>query len=146
MNKMKKIIKFGIAVFALSFSFHVIAKNNQSINVLDKICKTEKQEAEDIYENGALTKCYFQNASLLQAYDEYRSLLKEEDKAFLNSKLVLNKNLESKCKNDDCISINYQWNGAEQLMIEQLFAGGETHLKFNQEKEGTRVEIRYFPD
>lgn len=51
-----------------------------------------------------------------------------------------------KCKDDNCISVNYHWRGAKQLDIEQQFPGGETVLKFVQEDHGTNIEIRYFPD
>ncbi|HBO25105.1 MAG TPA: hypothetical protein DD649_19790 [Providencia sp.] len=143
---MRKKIQFGITILAFSFSFYSMAQNSQPSHELDKVCKSQKQEMADVYENGALTECYFKNASLLQAYEKYRSLLGQDDQSFLSSKLVLNKNLETKCSNDNCISVNYNWDGIEKLNIEQVFAGGETHLEFNQDKKGTRLEIRYFPD
>ncbi len=143
---MKKYLSFSITALVLSCSLQAIAQNTLPTNESSQVCRNEQQDIADVYENGALTKCYFQHDPLLIAYEKYRNLQTQDDKAFLVEALVLNENKEVKCPNDSCISINYHWDGNDKLNIEQQFAGGETHLKLIQDKKGTSIEVRHFSD
>ncbi|HEM8291212.1 MULTISPECIES: hypothetical protein [Providencia] len=113
---------------------------------LNKYCQDEEQTMDEIYENGALTKCYFAGSSLSEAYKHYRSGLIEDGQLFLAEKLVIKKNMAMPCPVEGCIAINYRWDGDKKLNIVQEFEGGETHLQFTQDNQGTTIAITQHMD
>ncbi|AXH61822.1 MULTISPECIES: hypothetical protein [Providencia] len=112
---------------------------------LSKYCQDVVRTMDEVYENGALTQCYFKDLSLLEAYTQYRALL-IDGKQFLIENLENNRNIEMPCPSEGCIAIRYHWNGDQNLKIEQEFAGGETHLQFVQDNKGTALKIIQYPD
>lgn len=60
---MNKCLKYSIVISALGFSFQCAAQGAQLTSQLDKVCQSKEQKIEDVYENGALTQCYFKGRS-----------------------------------------------------------------------------------
>lgn len=132
---------FALAVILFGVSFFSLANTTIPNDGLNEYCQDEEQTMDEIYENGALTKCYFTGSTLLQAYKQYRSGLLEDGPLFLVEKLVIQKNSEMPCPVEGCIAIRYRWDGDKKLNIVQEFEGGETHLQFVQESKGTALDI-----
>lgn len=143
MNKRLVFTLVTVLFGASAFSQAETAIPNDGLN---KYCQDENQTMDEIYENGALTKCYFMGSTLSEAYKQYRSGLIEDAPLFLAEKLAIKKNMSMPCPVEGCIAINYRWDGDKKLNIIQEFEGGETHLQFTQENKGTALEITQHMD
>lgn len=136
----------------LSLSVLLFCFNSQSFGqeltqspAMDKYCHSAQQQPDDIYENGYLIECNFVNADIATAFERYKQL-NSEDRHNLVKKLAPNKNIKEKCNQGGCIEADYHWLNPKQLEINLTFEGGETLYKFIQQPEGTKLEIRMFPD
>ncbi|EPL9571198.1 hypothetical protein MMK73_004838 [Providencia rettgeri] len=138
---MNKRLMFTFATVLFGASAFSQADTTIPNDGLNKYCQDENQTMDEIYENGALTKCYFMGNTLSEAYKQYRSGLTEDGPLFLAEKLIIKKNMAMPCPVEGCIAINYRWDGDKKLNIVQEFEGGETQLQFTQENKGTALEI-----
>lgn len=136
----------------LSLSFLLFCFSSQSFgqeitqsSAMDKYCHSPQQQPDDIYEHGYLIECDFANADIPVAFERYKQL-DSEDRHNLVNKLVPNKNIKTKCSQGGCIEADYHWPNSKQLEISLTFEGGETLYKFVEQPEGTKLEIRMFPD
>lgn len=141
---MHKRITYAFAIIGLVLSGSGTATTIPE-DGLNKYCQDVVRTMDEVYENGALTQCYFKDLSLLEAYIQYRTAL-IDGKQFLTENLEIKQNIEMPCPSDGCIAIRYHWNDDKNLKIEQEFAGGETHLQFVQDNKGTTLEIIQYPD
>ncbi|HGN1704898.1 TPA: hypothetical protein ACKRTE_000716 [Providencia rettgeri] len=142
---MKTRLTFVLAAIVVGLSLPSIAETAIPSNGLNKYCQDEVQTMDEVYENGALTKCYFKGMTLLEAYQQYRAAL-VDGQQFLIEKPVVNKNMDIPCSSEGCIEVRYHWDGKQKLKVEQEFEGGETHLEFIQDNEGTALDVRQYPD
>ena len=137
---------YPLLVFLLfCFNHQSIGQELTQSAEMDKYCHTPQQQPDDIYENGYLIECDFANANIPVAFERYKQL-DSEDRYNLVKKLVPNKNIKVKCSQGGCIEADYYWPNSKQLEISLMFEGGETLYKFIEQSEGTKLEIRMFPD
>ncbi|GAB1439085.1 hypothetical protein MASR2M36_18470 [Providencia sp.] len=142
---MNRRLTFVLAAIVVGLNSPSIAETTIPSNGLNKYCQDEVQTMDEVYENGALTKCYFKGATLLEAYQQYRSTL-ADGQQFLIEKLALNEDMDASCTSEGCIAVRYRWDGKQKLNIEQEFEGGETLIAFIQDNNGTAIEVRRYPD
>ncbi|MGV2934053.1 hypothetical protein ACIPUA_03190 [Providencia sp. AGC89] len=137
---MSKRLTFILAAILVGVSTPMMAEISIPNNELNQYCQDTVQTMDEIYENGALTKCYFTGDSILEAYQHYRAGL-VDGQQFLTKKLMIKTDMDMPCPSEGCVAIRYRWNGGQNLKIEQEFEGGETHLQFRQNSDGTSLEI-----
>lgn len=142
---MKNRLTLALTLTALVISSASFADTAIPSEGLNQYCQDAEQTMDEVYENGALTKCYFNGTSLLDAYTQYRTAL-IDGQQFLSEKPAINKNVDLPCPSEGCVAIRYRWDGDKNLNVEQEFAGGETHLQFVQDNKGTALEITQHPD
>ncbi|EJH2661068.1 hypothetical protein NDG35_004342 [Salmonella enterica] len=115
---------------------------NEKQEKLSKICKNIERDT-DNYDTSR--ECFYKDMSLVDTYQEYRDKLNNDDKVYLQDKIISNKNFSMKCENG-CISVTYKWNGPDNLTIKQQFEGGGTEIFFSKEAQGCRVVTKSSPD
>lgn len=138
---MNKRLIFTFAATLFGVSALGMADTTIPSDGLNQYCQDEAQTMDEIYENGALTKCYFTGRSLPEAYKQYRDALPDDSQQFLVNKLVTKKNMEMPCSIEGCIAIRYRWDGDKKLLVVQEFEGGETQLQFVQDNKGTALDV-----
>lgn len=105
------------------------------------ICHKEDSLDEMVF----VRSCQYKDMELLQAYSLYLSRMKPDDqKDFIkNPQPGQNKHI-----NDlgNAMSVDYKWQGVNDLSIDQLYAGGETKITFKYNGKDTAVITTLYPD
>lgn len=94
---------------------------------------------------GFTTECIYENYTLTEAYDAFRTKNKDNDDGkFLESKMPeKDKTVPFK---EYPISVKYSRSDKKNLNIELLFPGGVTYLTFKTQEKGVKVMITNSPD
>lgn len=105
------------------------------------ICHKEDSPDEMVF----VRSCQYKDMGLLQAYTLYLSkILQDDQKDFIkNPQPGQNKHI-----NDlgNAMSVEYKWQGVNELNIDQLYAGGETKITFKYDGKDTAVITTLYPD
>lgn len=130
----------------------IFTKNNRlkifslgTNNLADNECVHKKQTAEEVYENGDVTICKYKNSNVIDAYRKYILESQNINADNFVAKVVPNKDAINKCKRG-CLETSYKWKGAQKLIINPSFEGGETIVSFEKTDDGLLVQEKLFSD
>lgn len=118
-------------------------ENKQATKPDTRKCELGPRDMEYVYENGAMTRCFYPNMSMKDAYEAHRKAL--SDSKNLLPTLTPGKNLTIE-KLGDTERVEYQWQGDNVLHITQSFPGGTTEFLLESAPAGTTVTETEFPD
>ncbi|QIG06285.1 hypothetical protein [Proteus sp. ZN5] len=136
-------MKAHLMIVALLYSSALFAENKtENIVVHDKYCSSPEQTMDEVFENGALTYCVYADLSIADAYKKYVS---EHDEDYLVKTIKVNNDIQKEYTKDG-VSVDYKWESAKKLMIEQQFSGGFTEFLLEEDKKGTKITITGYPD
>ncbi|HFJ9142983.1 TPA: hypothetical protein ACGWIP_004618 [Salmonella enterica] len=74
---------------------------NKKQTSMSKICKDIERNTDNY---NTYRECFYKSMSLVETYREYRNELMNDDKAYLQGKIISNKNFSMKCDNG-CIAV-----------------------------------------
>lgn len=105
------------------------------------ICQVKDRPDEMVFVNA----CEYKDMSLLQAYSVYLAeMLSDAQKDFIqNPQPDQNKHINNL---GNAMSVDYKWQGVNELSIEQFYAGGETQITFKYNGKDTSVITSAYPD
>jgi hypothetical protein len=132
-------------VFIVKNKAAIYSPMSENYNVTTNECTHTEQTPDQVYENGDVNVCHYKNMTILETYNKYRNNLSSNEKKHLQDNISSNINLSMKCDNG-CITVDYKWNGPDNLIVTQQFDGGETEVNFTKEEQGCKVVIKSFPD
>lgn len=115
-----------------------LAQHNRSKNI---ICEIKDRPDEMVFIN----ICEYKDINLLQVYSFYLSeMLSHAQKDFIqNPQPGQNKHVNNL---GNALSVDYKWQGVNELTIEQFYAGGETKITFKHNGNDTTVITASYPD
>ncbi|MDR0746828.1 MAG: hypothetical protein LBE89_02925 [Helicobacteraceae bacterium] len=92
--------------------------------------------------------CFYPAQTIVEAYADFRKSGIEEnsnDPGYTNlrAKLEIGKDVKDTY---DYVAINYEWNGDKTFVVKMFYVGGETDVKFTQDRNGTRATMIFSPD
>ncbi|NDO82489.1 hypothetical protein CJP72_17405 [Citrobacter sp. NCU1] len=117
--------------------------NKQATKPETRKCESGPQDMEYVYEHGAMTRCFYPNMSMNEAYEAHRK--ERSDSENLLPTLTPGKDLAVE-KLGDTERVEYQWRGENVLHITQYFPGGTTEFLLESATAGTTVTETGFPD
>lgn len=136
-------MKAYLMIVTLLYSSMLLAESKiDKVIVHDKYCSSPEQTMDEVYEHGAITNCIYTGLSITDAYKKYVS---EHDEAYLEKVIRVNNNIQKEYTND-AVSVDYNWENPQKLIIEQQFAGGFTEILLEEDQKGTKITIIGHPD
>ncbi|KGM27051.1 hypothetical protein KS18_16760 [Photorhabdus luminescens] len=133
----------GYAVF---YSRVNNSKSLSNTKLGNDFCKHIEQPIELVYKNGDITECDYNGVNIVEAYAAFRNnSIQRSDGFYLPAKLNMMKDITVKC-DKDCMEIKYIWVNKSKLKIIIEFSGGTTEIYFNENKNGTKVITKSYPD
>lgn len=115
--------------------------NSEEIARENIICQVKDRPDEMVFVN----TCEYKDMSLLQAYSIYLAeMLSDAQKDFIQSPQPgQNKHIDNL---GNAMSVDYKWQGVNDLTIDQFYAGGETNITFKHNGKDTTVITTSYPD
>ncbi|VUS37644.1 hypothetical protein [Klebsiella spallanzanii] len=115
--------------------------NSEEIARENITCQVKDRPDEMVFVNA----CEYKDMSLLQAYSVYLAeMLSDAQKDFIqNPQPGQNKHINNL---GNAMSVDYKWQGVNELSIEQFYAGGETQITFKYNGKDTSVITSAYPD
>ncbi|ENA9698529.1 hypothetical protein ABG299_004108 [Salmonella enterica subsp. enterica] len=110
----------------------------------DITCKDDSREMAYVYEQGAITQCFYRGYDLLRTYYSYIKNDDDNYSDFLDG-IVPGKNITVENRGNT-INVEYTWQGTHTLHIVQNYEGGTTEITFKSREDGTDVITKNFPD
>ncbi|WP_445496986.1 hypothetical protein [Photorhabdus sp. SF281] len=93
-----------------------------------------------------MTECGYNGVNIVEAYAALRNnYIEGSDGFYLTEKLNVAKNITVKCDRD-CMEIKYLWINKNKVKIIIEFSGGTTEICFKENKNGTKVITKSYPD
>lgn len=106
-------------------------------------CESGPRDIEYIYAHGDITRCFYPNQSLEQAYQAHRAARSDSENLLPTLTLGKDRKIEHL---GDADLVEYIWKGNNELNITQSFPGGVTEFRFTADKTGTAVTETGYPD
>lgn len=93
-------------------------------------------------EIGFTTRCTFKNSDVEKAYTFFR--LHDQEGKYLAASMP-RRNTKQNFETEQ-LSVEYQWQGKQKLLVMLHYAGGENAHTFTQQGKDTRLNLFYSPD